>query len=439
MKIHIKTFGCQMNSYDALAMEGLMREKGFIIAGSMEEADICILETCSVRQKAEDKVIGVIGQLAKRKRQKGKPLIIVAGCMAERMKKDLTGRFPEIDLVIGPGHVNEIAERVQKLTEKKSGKEKIAAGFDEHLNPLYHKGLYLEFKDVTAFVTVITGCTNYCSYCIVPFVRGKEMSRPENDIIEEINELAGRGVKEVTLLGQNVNAYGKDLKPETSFLSLLKKVAGVKGILRVRFVTSHPKDTPEEVIAFMKENKKACPYLHMPFQSGADCTLRKMNRKYTREEYLGKIAAFRGILPEIALSTDIIVGYPGETEEDFLQTKDLLEKVRFDMAYIFKYSDRKGTKAAGECEKVPASQIMKRHKALLDLQNAITLEKNRAQEGKDVEVLVEGLSKTNPSRLTGRTRHNKIAVFPADEKLKPGDIARLRVVRASPHSLYCEP
>ncbi|MBN1522555.1 MAG: tRNA (N6-isopentenyl adenosine(37)-C2)-methylthiotransferase MiaB [Candidatus Aureabacteria bacterium] len=430
-----------MNEYDSLAMRQLLQEKGFEDVENMDEADIVILETCSVRQKAEDKVFGMIGKLSARRRTTGLPVIIVAGCMAERMKQDLLKKFPQVDIIIGPGHIQYIAEKTQDVLQNFSaGKTAMSVlGFEtDRAGETYHKGLYNGIKEIKAFVTVIRGCANYCSYCIVPYVRGPEQSRPYEEILTEISELMERGVKEITLLGQNINIYGKDLDPPISFPELLKKIIAIDSFDRVRFVTTHPKDTRAELIELMAGEEKLMPYLHMPFQSGSDRILKKMNRKYTREEYMKKIESFRKIYPGLSITTDIIVGFPGESEEDYEQTKDMVQKIQFDSAFIFKYSDRSGTRAAEEKEKVPESIIVRRHSELLALQNEITLKKNKAMEGQMVHVLVEGESKTNPTRLTGRTEQNKIAVFEKNNTVKAGDIIKVKVATGCSHSLYCK-
>ena len=257
-------------------------------------------------------------------------------------------------------------------------------------------------------------------------------------IFEEIKELVKNGVKEITLLGQNINIYGRDLQPPVNFIDLLKQVAAIQNLQRIRFVTTHPKDTGCELVELMAVEEKIMPYLHMPFQAGSNKILKKMNRRYTREEYIEKVQSFRKLYPDLSLSTDVIVGYPGETEEDFLLTKAILEETRFDGAFIFKYSDRSGTKAESEDEKLSEIEIKRRHKELLKLQNNITFEKNKELKGLIVKVLVEGISKTDPSRLTGRTEHNRIAVFQKDDNIKTGDIVNATVINGYNHSLYCE-
>ena len=428
-----------MNEYDSLAMKSLLKREGYSSARSLEEADIVIFETCSVRQKAEDKVFGVLGRLAKKKRRQDKeyPILVVAGCMAERMKKDLIKRYPEVDLVIGPGHIHERGDKIKDIVEKKRGQISVS-GFKGTIDDIYNEGLYENFSGVKAYVTVVRGCTNYCSYCIVPYVRGPERSRKIEEVLTEVNELAKKGVKEITLLGQNINIYGRDLKGgKIDFLSLLKEVAKIPLIKRVRFLTTHPKDTDIELVELMKTQKKLMPYLHMPFQSGSDKILEKMKRGYTRDEFLEKIKEFRKVYPELSFSTDVIVGYPGETEEDFSLTKEVLEKVRFDGAYLFKYSDRSGTKAEDEMEKVPQTVIKRRHKELLELQNKITFESNKNFVGSTVKILIEGTNKTDKSSLSGRTEHNKVAAIQKQDNVNIGDIVSAEVVRASPHGLYC--
>ena len=434
-KVYIKTYGCQMNEYDSACMVGALELKGFERVDDYRDADVVILETCSVRKKAEDKVIGFAGQVLKLKREKGKPFLVIAGCMAERLKEEFFKIFPDIDLVVGTRHIFEIDSLVEGLF---NGGKKGAFCGNGKVNDFSVKGFYKSENAVSAFVTVIRGCSNFCSYCIVPFVRGREISRKIDDILDEVKRLVDRGIKEITFLGQNINAYGRDLNENVSFLNVLERAVDVEGLERIRFVTTHPKDTEEPLIEFMRDNDKIMPYLHMPFQSGSNKILKMMKRGYSIEEYMEKVFRFRDIYPELSFSADVIVGFPGESESDFEMSKNVIEKVRFDSTFIFKYSDRSGTLAEKFKDKVDENVIARRHKILLDLQNKITLEINKSMEGKRVKVLIEGISKSNKERLTGRTEENKIAVMDYDGSIKIGDIVHCVVVSGYNHTLYCK-
>jgi len=420
MRVFIKTYGCQMNVADSLRMEEVLLKDGYSITQSEDDADIILLNTCSVRKSAEQKVWSKIGEL------KNKKVIIgVTGCMAQEHGKKIFHRAPNVKLVCGTYRENKISELVSRAV--KEGKTIDIAIEECAESP--GNGKHKSTTNICAFVPISRGCNNACSYCIVPSVRGPERNRPAENIIDEIRYL---GCKDATLLGQNVNSY-KD--GQIDFVGLLGMVNEIDGLLRVRFVTSHPKDAGEELFKAIRYLDKVCEYLHIPIQSGSNRILGKMNRKYTREHYLGLIKKARQYAPDIAISTDLIVGFPGETEEDFQDTLDLVMEVRYDSAYIFKYSPREGTAAFELADDVPTDVKQDRNQRLLRLQEEISLSKNRELVGRIVEVLVEDVSKENKDRLMGRTRTNKIVVFPLKDGLI-GNLVNVEIKEATAHTLY---
>ncbi|HOJ47073.1 MAG TPA: tRNA (N6-isopentenyl adenosine(37)-C2)-methylthiotransferase MiaB, partial [Bacillota bacterium] len=386
----ILTFGCQMNVRDSETIKGILESLGYIETDNPDEADLLLFNTCSVRENPERKVYGRIQQY---KEDSGK-IIGICGCMVQQGAEFeyIKNELPQVRLVFGTHNIHELPELLEKAEEGQrvlnvwEDKQEIVEGLPAKRD-----------QGVKAFVNISYGCNNFCTYCIVPYTRGREKSRTPENIISEVRELAQNGYKEVTLLGQNVNSYGKDLGLD--FAALLEKVHEVEGIERIRFTTSHPKDLSDRLIAAFKNLPKLCEHLHLPVQAGSDRILKKMNRRYTREQYLELVAKLRDAVPGIALTTDIIVGFPGETEEDFLQTLDIVEKVRYDSAFTFIYSPRKGTPAAEMPDQVDEEVKKERIYRLIDLQNRISGEINQEIVGSTVEVLVEGTSKTDPSRL----------------------------------------
>lgn len=406
--VFVKTFGCQMNVSDSEKTAGLLLKAGYSLAEDEYNADVVLLNTCSVRNLAEEKVWSKLGELkthsAKRIAQSGKELIIgVLGCMAQQYGSKIFERAPYVNLVCGTYRFNKINDLVNRAFQG----EKIIDIENKDDETSDYENIKRE-SAISAWIPISRGCNNFCSYCVVPNVRGPERNRPIKEITSEVKSLAGNGYKEITLLGQNVNSY-RDGK--CNFIDLLRVVNDIEGISRIRFVTSHPKDASADLFRAIKGLDKVCEYLHLPAQSGSNNILEKMNRRYTREHYLGLIGTAREIVPEIALSTDIIVGFPGETDEDFEDTYNLMKEVRYDSAFIFKYSPRQGTKAELFQDNVPLKIKKERNNRLLKLQDEINLNKNKSMIGSIVEVLVEGTSKTNNERLMGRTRGNKIVVF----------------------------
>jgi len=394
-----------MNVRDSETIKGILESLGYIETDNPDEADLLLFNTCSVRENPERKVYGRIQQY---KEDSGK-IIGICGCMVQQGAEFeyIKNELPQVRLVFGTHNIHELPELLEKAEEGQrvlnvwEDKQEIVEGLPAKRD-----------QGVKAFVNISYGCNNFCTYCIVPYTRGREKSRTPENIISEVRELAQNGYKEVTLLGQNVNSYGKDLGLD--FAALLEKVHEVEGIERIRFTTSHPKDLSDRLIAAFKNLPKLCEHLHLPVQAGSDRILKKMNRRYTREQYLELVAKLRDAVPGIALTTDIIVGFPGETEEDFLQTLDIVEKVRYDSAFTFIYSPRKGTPAAEMPDQVDEEVKKERIYRLIDLQNRISGEINQEIVGSTAEVLVEGTSKTDPSRLTGKTRSNKTINFPGD-------------------------
>ncbi len=428
--IYIRTFGCQMNERDSERVLTLALERGYREVDSPEEADLVVINTCTVRRKPEQKVYSLLGRLGQLKEGKPGMKIAVVGCLAQQEGERLLERFPQVDLVLGPDMIPRLPEALLSLEK---GQRLCVVGF--HDDP--SQGVLLPPKvGVKAFVNIMQGCDNFCTYCIVPYVRGPEKSRPSSEILEEIRLLASRGVKEVILLGQNVNSYGKKSPGEMTFPELLYRVAEIEGIERIRFTTSHPKDLSEELIRAFREIDKLCEHLHLPFQAGSNRVLERMGRGYTREDYLRKVERLREEVPRIAITADVMVGFPGEGEEDFRQTLDLVERVRFDGLFSFKYSPRKGTVSASWPDDVPPEVKQRRLEELQELQRAITLEKNRALEGELMEVLVEGTG-SRPGQLRGRTRCNRVVNFPGREELI-GRVVWVRITEGLQNSLRGE-
>lgn len=400
----ITTMGCQMNEYDSDFLAQSLIQSGLLPVDDPGRADLILINTCTVREKPEQKAFSLFGRMARIKREKPDLILGVVGCLAQQMGQGMIKRFPQIDFVMGPrelGHIQEILEQIY------SGGTKIVATGLKAPPPQstpcrgYFKG------KVTAFVSIMEGCNNFCSYCIVPYVRGREISRPPQEILIEAGNLIAEGVKEITLLGQNVNSYRWNEGKNGDFVSLLKKLNKLEGLLRLRFTTSHPKDLSDGLIECFADLDKLCPHIHLPFQAGSNPVLKRMKRGYTREEYMERIAKLRKVKPDIAITSDVMVGFPGESKDDFEMTLDLIKRVQFDGLFSFKYSDRKGTLADKMGNKVGETEKSFRLSILQDLQKQITLKKNKNLEGKRMDVLIEGHSKRE-RQLKGRTESNKI-------------------------------
>jgi tRNA-2-methylthio-N6-dimethylallyladenosine synthase len=424
----IRIFGCQMNEHDAEKLAGMLEEMGYAKVHPGEQADVIVFETCCVRENAEEKVYGHLGNLKPYSRE-GKTIIAVTGCMmqqphvVEKIKKS----YHHVNIVFGTHNLHTFPELLYKYL---TGGKRVFEVWDDDSKVIEGTPV-TRSERVKAWVNIMLGCNNYCSYCIVPYVRGRERSRDMDDIINEAMRLADSGYKEITLLGQNVNSYGNDLGKKDAFADLLYKLNEINGIERIRFMTSHPKDLSDSLILAMKELPKVCEHLHLPFQSGSTKILNDMNRKYSKEQYLELIDKVRSQIPDISFTTDIIVGFPGETEEDFQDTLDVVNKVRFDMAYTFLYSKRTGTKAAQLKNQVSENVKKERFQRLIDIQNSISAELNSAYEGLTEEVLVEGKSRQNEAMYTGRTRKYKLVNFTCDRDLT-GQMVKVKIIKAWP-------
>ncbi len=422
-----------MNEYDSDRMLRLMESQGYVETRDIEQADLIILNTCTIRDKAEQKIYSFLGRLQPLKKNKPELIIGVAGCVAQQVGKKLLRRAPYLDLVLGTHGVQRLPELVAEVAS--TGRQVCYTEFDYNLTP--PPPLAVEKAPLKAFLTIMQGCDNFCTYCVVPYVRGREISRPPLDILNEARDMLDHGVKEITLLGQNVNSYGRGLEPAVTFAELIYRVAELPGLERLRFTTSHPKDMSAELIRAIAEVGPLCEHVHLPVQAGSSRILKAMRRVYDRDQYLAKVDALRAACPDVALTTDIIVGFPGETEEDFEQTMDLVRRVRYDGMFSFMYSDRPMTKASRLTNKIDAKVKERRLYELQDLQKEITVAKNREMIGRRVEVLVEGVSKRGSSQLTGRTRSNKVVNFTGPESLV-GGLACPEIIDAWPNSLLGE-
>jgi tRNA-2-methylthio-N6-dimethylallyladenosine synthase len=411
--VFFETFGCQMNKLDAELSLGLLQEEGYAIVDKADEADVILFNTCSVRQHAEDKVYSHLGALKSLKKKHPDVIVGVLGCMAQKDGESIFKRMPHVDLVCGTRMFSHLPELLLKI--RNHGSHVLAIDEDQIVN--VKRAVTYRPNYYQAFVTVMRGCDNYCSYCIVPYVRGREISRTIADIKDEVNALVSNGCKEITLLGQNINSYGKSLDGNVTLGDLLIELNDMEGLERIRFVTSHPKDMTFELIRTMSRLKKVCEHLHMPAQSGSDRILKTMHRGYTSGYYRELIHYARERISDFTIASDFIVGFPGETEEDFRQTVKLMADIRFQNCFIFKYSPRTGTKAADLNDDIPDEVKRERNQALLELQKNISLEENRKMLGKKVQVLAEGASKSDANRLSGRTRRNHIVVFNGSQEL----------------------
>ncbi len=433
-RIYIETYGCQMNEHDTERILRLLEASHYLETKDAQEADLILINTCSVREKPEHKVYSALGRYKWLKEKRG-AIIGVAGCVAQQEGNKLLNRVPYLDMVIGTHAIPMLPQLLQKI--EFFGQRICETGFDPEGNYLKTILPQKPLDNVKSYVTIMQGCDHLCSYCIVPYVRGREKSRSSKEIIEEVRHLAKMGVKEVCLLGQNVNGYGKGLEEEVSFPELLERINEIEGLQRIRFTTSHPKDLSEELIQAFSRLPKLCEHIHLPFQSGSDRILKAMHRGYTKESYLGKIYRLKEVCPSIAVTADVIVGFPGEEENDFEETLDLIRKVRFDDLFSFKYSPRKGTRAATLQDKVDEKVKQDRLSILQEIQNGITLQKNQELEGRVEEVLVEGRSKQSENDITGRTRTNKIVNFEGNLELV-GQLVPVRITKAYAHSLRGE-
>ena len=436
-KVFIQTFGCQMNELDSGKMLRLLESDGYAAADDPGEADVILINTCSVREKPEQKVRSLLGRYKKLKRANDDLVIGVTGCYAQQAKGDLLRRFDDLDLVMGPDAIPRLPALLMDVRTNRS-RELATEQLDRQDYPFTNDLVFREGRKVTAFVTIQKGCDNLCSFCIVPFTRGREVSRSADDVVDEVARLAAEGVKEVTFLGQNVNSYGLKKTTEPPFHELLARAAAVDGIERIRFTTSNPWDLDDGLVQLFADEPKLCSYFHLPVQAGADSMLSRMRRRHTRERYLQLVADLKAARPDLALSTDIIVGFPGETEDEHQATLSLLEQVRYDFIYSFKYSPRPYTHAVRKFEDdVPAATKKRRLKEIQDLQRTITDEWLVSWVGKTVPVLVEGPSKRDPEWLSGRIGQNWMVNFKAPERLV-GSVVDVVITEALSNSLAGE-
>ena len=435
-RLYIQTYGCQMNQYDSDRILRVLGQMDYSATDSAEEADLILLNTCSVRDKAEQKVYSALGRWRELKEKRKDLIIGVGGCVAQQEGEDLLRRVPHLDLVFGTHNIHRLGQMVEEV--RSLGNRPVEIAF--YRNPSYMEDPNgrPKVRGAKAFVTIMQGCNKVCSFCIVPYVRGREISRPSENIVGEVRELVRHGVKEVMLLGQNVNSYGKTTAGELTFPQLLHRINGIDGLERIRFTTSHPQDLSPELIEAYVSLEKLCAHLHLPVQSGSDSVLRRMRRGYSRKEYMERIRCLRVRCPEVALSTDIIVGFPGETEEEFEQTVEILREVEYDEIFAFTFSPRPQTIAAKIYPDDVPSEIKKRRlETVLSLQRDISLKNNREKIGSVEEILVEGPAKMRRGQIMGRTKTNRIVNGWGPEELA-GEMAEMRITGAAANSLLGE-
>lgn len=434
-KLFIETYGCQMNVADSEVVASIMKMDGYSMTENIEEADAIFVNTCSVRDNAEQKIYGRLQYFQSLKRKKKSLIVGVLGCMAERVKEELIN-VHHADLVVGPDSYMDLPNLVGAVEhgEKAINVELSTQETYKDVMPLKLGGVH-----ISGFVSIMRGCNNFCTYCIVPYTRGRERSRDVESILNEIRDMRDKGFKEATLLGQNVNSYAFEKDGETvTFPMLLERVALEAPEMRIRFVTSHPKDMSDDTLRVIAAHDNICKYIHLPAQSGSSKILKVMNRKYTREWYLDRIAAIRRIVPEASIATDLFCGFHSETEEDYQETLSLMREVKYDAAFLFKYSERPGTYAAKHLpDTVSEEEKVRRLQGMIDLQNKLSEESNLRDIGKEFEVLIEGFSKRSREQLFGRTSQNKVVIF--DKKnYKVGQFVKVRITRASSATLFGE-
>ena len=429
-KLHLITYGCQMNEYDSERVAGLLRDRQYELTDDASAADVILLNTCAIREKAEEKVFSKLGELKRLKATRPGLVIGVMGCMAQLQQATIFRRAPQVDLVFGSPAIARVGDLVERA--RREGRPVLETGEA----PLVKITAKPPTADrLKAFVTVMEGCEKHCTFCVVPRTRGRERSHPPAAIVAEIEELVAGGCREVTLLGQTVNAYGRDLVPATDLAELFARVNDVDGLERIRFTTSNPYNLTPRLIRAMREVPKVCEWFHLPLQSGSDAVLERMNRGYTRAHYLDLIAALRDAEPAMAFSTDIIVGFPGETEADFEATVETIERVGYDNVFVFRYSRRPGTPAATMPEQVADDVKADRNRRLLEVVERVTGARSARLAGRTMEVLVDGVSRRNPGELAGRTRCNRVVNFDGQGQVAVGDTVHVRVTDALPHSL----
>jgi tRNA-2-methylthio-N6-dimethylallyladenosine synthase len=430
-RYHVTTFGCQMNEHDSERIKGMLESLGYAEAGSRSDADLILFNTCSIREAADSRFVAHLGEAKRIKREQPGTVVGVGGCWAQSVKEEVFARFPFVDVAFGPGQVHKLAEFLTSDSLTAQGFFEFE-GFTGHLPAK-------RARDFQGWVQISVGCNSVCSYCIVPSTRGREVSRQPGELVQEIHRLADDGVREVTLLGQNVNSYGRDLPRESriTFSDLLREIDAVPGIERIRYTSPHPKDMREDVIRAHAELASVCEHIHLPLQSGSSRILKAMRRTYDRARYLDRVAMIREHVPDVALTTDIIVGFPGETEDDFRETLEVVDQVAYDGAFTFLFSPRRGTEAAAIADGLVAHPVkVERMERLVELVHARARERAQRFVGRTVEVLVEGRSRTDPDRLRGRTRHNKVVNFAG--LAAPGELTDVEIHSATSQTLLGE-
>ena len=431
-KLYIETYGCQMNVGDSEIVVSIMQQEGYRYTESLEEADIVLINTCSIRDNAEQRIWGRLSEMRHMRKKKPSLIIGIIGCMAERLKEDLTKGGTGVDIVAGPDAYRDLPRLVREVDNGSSG---VNVELSKEETYAEIAPVRLDRNGVSAFIAIMRGCNNYCSYCVVPYTRGIERSRDAATIVAEARTLFENGYREVTLLGQNVNSYRTG---EVDFPELLKQVAEISPLLRVRFATSHPKDISDKLLETMASMPNICKAIHLPAQSGSTEMLKRMNRKYTREWYLERVAAIRRYMPDCAITTDLIAGFAHETEEEHAETISLMKEVGYDFAYMFKYSERPGTFAQRNLgDDIPEDVKTRRLTEIIDLQNKLSEESNKRDIGKEFEILVECTSKRSEEQLSGRTSQNKMVVFDRGDH-NIGDYVRVRITGCSSATLFGE-
>lgn len=432
----IQTFGCQMNEHDSETIAGMLEDAGYVENAAREDADVIVMNTCSVRENADNRFFGQLGVIKKIKEKRPDAVIAVCGCMMQQdhIIKRLKAKYSWVDIIFGTMSIQDFP---QLLADCLAKREKVMSVYKNQENIIEGLPVHRKFRH-KSFVNIMNGCNNFCTYCIVPYTRGRERSRAPEDIVAEITALVSDGVKEVTLLGQNVNSYGNNCDFDCDFAELIRKINAIDGLERIRFMTSHPKDLSDRLIQAFADCEKLCKHIHLPVQSGSTETLRRMNRRYTKEDYISLVDKIRAAVPDIAITTDIIVGFPGETEEDFEETLDLVRRVRYDSAFTFLYSIRTGTPAAEYEEQIPDDIKHERFERLVDAVNEITAEKNALYQDKVVRVLVEGESaRGEKGTYSGRTDTFKLVNFDSEKDLT-GQMVDIRITDAKTFSLFGE-
>ncbi|MGL4763181.1 MAG: tRNA (N6-isopentenyl adenosine(37)-C2)-methylthiotransferase MiaB [Sarcina sp.] len=429
----IETWGCQMNEEDSEKLAGMLKGLNYISTNIKEKANIIIFNTCCIRENAENKVVGNLGELKRLKAKNPNLIIAICGCMMQQKDSadKILQKFPFIDIIFGTHNAHKFPEYLNRVLQSGTSIKEIVDKEEDII-----EGIPIERKSlVKAFVTIMYGCNNFCTYCVVPYVRGRERSRKSDDIANEIVELVSKGYKEVTLLGQNVNSYGKGLEEDIDFAKLLRKLNEIDGLERLKFMTSHPKDISMDVIHAIRDCNKVCEQIHLPVQSGSNSILKDMNRHYTREEYLEIINNIKKEIPRIGITTDLIIGFPGETEEDFKDTLALVNEVKYDASFTFIYSRRNNTPADKMDNQIPEDIKHKRFNMIIDAINKHSKDINQSYLNEEVEVLVEDLSKNNDENLSGRTREGKLVNFKGDKSLI-GSLVKIKIKEAKSFSLF---